>query len=152
MVSLRTTVLLTGASGVVGSALIPKLQVHRVMALSHRRRPPGPVEQVHGDLTKPRLGLSRQTYNTLTAQIDTVVHCAAPPAVRLRRLTCPMRYRCLSKLALRNSVGSCVASGALPARITGLCLRAGDPECGHQEQDRSQDREPVLTAGTSHAT
>ena len=75
MVSLRRTVLLTGASGVVGSALIPELRAHRVVALSivgdHQ------VQWRKCTVISQSPGLSRQTYNTLTAQIDTVVHCGA---------------------------------------------------------------------------
>ena len=73
--SQRRFVLLTGAAGVVGSALRPQLARHRVVSLVHRSPVAG--EYVHGDLCQPRLGLDEHTYRTLLSTVDTVVHCAA---------------------------------------------------------------------------
>jgi nucleoside-diphosphate-sugar epimerase len=71
----KRCVLLTGASGVVGSALLPRLHRHRVVALTHSA-PAGGL-QLRGDLTRPRLGLDAASYRDLTRQVDTVVHAAA---------------------------------------------------------------------------
>lgn len=71
----RKTVLLTGASGVLGSALLPLLGHHRVIALIHRSHVP--AEQVRGDLAAPRLGVDDATYHWLADIVDTVVHCGA---------------------------------------------------------------------------
>ncbi|GHE15484.1 SDR family oxidoreductase [Streptomyces alanosinicus] len=71
----RKTVLLTGASGVLGSALLPLLTRHRVIALVHSTDVP--AEQVRGDLAAARLGLDDATYRWLTDIVDTVVHCGA---------------------------------------------------------------------------
>ncbi|MFD9466939.1 SDR family oxidoreductase [Streptomyces sp. NPDC060027] len=70
-------VLLTGASGVLGSALLPELVGCHVIALTHRTPVPGADEQLHGDLTAPRLGLNQAAYKQLAARVDAVVHCAA---------------------------------------------------------------------------
>lgn len=77
MTTTPKTVLLTGASGVIGTALIPQLAGEQVIALTHRVAPCGPVEQVRGDLTRPRLGLDRDTYRQLAGRVDTVIHGAA---------------------------------------------------------------------------
>lgn len=69
------TVLLTGASGVVGTALHPALAHHRVISLVHRTRIG--AESVTGDVTEPMLGLDKTTYRELISAVDTVVHCAA---------------------------------------------------------------------------
>lgn len=74
----RTTVLVTGASGVVGHALVPRLRDMDVVCLVHR----APVVQVgvrsvQGDLTQPRLGLSEAAYARLARHVDVVVHAAA---------------------------------------------------------------------------
>lgn len=67
--------LLTGASGVVGSALLPKLNGHQVVSLTHSAHVRG--EQVRGNLTQPLLGLDPCTHRMLAEQVDTVVHVAA---------------------------------------------------------------------------
>jgi nucleoside-diphosphate-sugar epimerase len=71
-------VLLTGASGVVGDGVLPRLASADLACLVHRSpiRYPG-VESVVGDLTAPRLGLDQRTYSRLAREIETVVHCAA---------------------------------------------------------------------------
>jgi len=84
----RRTVLVTGASGVVGQALVPRL-VERgasdVVCLTHRsvvdarsgRRHVGSVSMVHGDVARPDLGLGAREYRELAARVDSVVHAAA---------------------------------------------------------------------------
>lgn len=72
------TVLLTGASGVVGSALLQRLRDLDVVCLVHRSPVSGPnVTVLPGDVTEPMLGLGEQAYLKLAAKVDAVVHCAA---------------------------------------------------------------------------
>src|SRR5215475_5401848 len=74
----RRTVLLTGASGVVGRALLPRLRDLDVVCLVHRSPVSGPnVTTVLGDIAKPMLGLAEQAYLELAARVDAVIHCAA---------------------------------------------------------------------------
>ncbi|WP_236791065.1 SDR family oxidoreductase [Amycolatopsis sp. GM8] len=73
---MKRTILLTGASGVVGAALLPRLARHRVICLVHRNKPEA-AEIVLGDLTIPGLGLDSCTYRNLAREVDVVVHCAA---------------------------------------------------------------------------
>ncbi|MEV6048354.1 SDR family oxidoreductase [Streptomyces xanthochromogenes] len=73
----RPTVLLTGSTGVIGSALLPSLAArYEVLALVHRRRPVG-VACVEGDLTVDGLGLSESEWSELAGRIDSIVHCGA---------------------------------------------------------------------------
>ncbi|MEU0353068.1 SDR family oxidoreductase [Streptomyces sp. NPDC006237] len=71
------TVLLTGASGVIGTALLAELSHCHVIALTHRTPCPGADEQLRGDLTADRFGLDQHTYTALAARVDMVVHGAA---------------------------------------------------------------------------
>ncbi|GAB2738335.1 hypothetical protein GCM10027174_09450 [Salinifilum aidingensis] len=69
-------ILITGASGAVGSALLRELDgTEEVIALTHHK----PVEttSVRGDVTRPWLGLHPAEYRELAAEVDVVVHCAA---------------------------------------------------------------------------
>ena len=74
----RQTVLLTGASGVVGRALLEQLGGLDVVCLVHRSPvcKPG-VTTVRGDVAEPGLGLADQAYADLAARVDAVIHCAA---------------------------------------------------------------------------
>src|SRR5215475_14550391 len=75
---MRKTILLTGASGVVGQALVEKLATrHELICLTHRAPVQEGVAQVSGDLTQPHLGLDTRRYADLARRIDVVVHCAA---------------------------------------------------------------------------
>ena len=75
--------LLTGATGEVGSALLPRLagQDHRrVIALVRdpRRIPDGHgVDVVRGDITRPALGLRGDVLRRVRASVTEIVHCAA---------------------------------------------------------------------------
>jgi thioester reductase-like protein len=74
----RRTVLLTGASGVVGRALLQRLRDLDVVCLVHRSPVSGPnVTTVSGDIAKPMFGLAEQAYADLAAKVDAVIHCAA---------------------------------------------------------------------------
>jgi nucleoside-diphosphate-sugar epimerase len=74
----RHTVLLTGASGVVGRALLRRLRDFDIVCLVHRSPVSGPnVTTVRGDISKPMFGLGEQAYLELAARVDAVIHCAA---------------------------------------------------------------------------
>jgi nucleoside-diphosphate-sugar epimerase len=70
-------VLLTGASGVVGTAVGRALRDHDVVALVRRRLPDGEPAVVRGDVCQPRLGLDDATHDDLRRTVSVVVHCAA---------------------------------------------------------------------------
>jgi nucleoside-diphosphate-sugar epimerase len=74
-------VLLTGATGVVGQALLRRLLgVEDIQALCLVYRSPvreEGVRSVRGDITKPRLGIPSPVYRELIASVDAVVHAAA---------------------------------------------------------------------------
>lgn len=78
----RRTVLLTGASGVVGRAVLTRLQETDpgvdIVCLVHRTPVHGRhVTSVHGDVQQPHLGLPAADYAALAARVDDIVHCAA---------------------------------------------------------------------------
>ena len=75
----QPTLLLTGASGVLGHALIDELcQDFRVICLRGRRRLGDPrVTELEGELRHPRLGLDVVAYANLIRRVDVVVHGAA---------------------------------------------------------------------------
>ena len=76
--AVRRTVLLTGASGVVGRALLPRLRDLDVVCLVHRSPVSGPnVTAVLGAIARPMLGLAGQACVELAARVDAVIHCAA---------------------------------------------------------------------------
>lgn len=72
----QRTILLTGATGVVGAALLPRLSGHRVICLAHRTVPQV-AEVVRGDVRIPGLAMDPELRRTLAREVDVVVHCAA---------------------------------------------------------------------------
>jgi nucleoside-diphosphate-sugar epimerase len=75
----RMTVLVTGAAGVLGQALLHALDDSvEPIALVHSTPVPDPrVPSVRGDVSRPRLGLSREQHDELAHRVDCVVHSAA---------------------------------------------------------------------------
>jgi nucleoside-diphosphate-sugar epimerase len=74
-----STILLTGASGAVGSELAAELTAHghTVVGLTHRAPLPNGIESVPGDVAEPKLRLGEDAFAALAQRIDLVVHCAA---------------------------------------------------------------------------
>ncbi|MEV7802042.1 SDR family oxidoreductase [Microbispora sp. NPDC088329] len=91
----RPTVLLTGAGGVVGQALLTELGDHNVICLTHKRPVTGPhVLSIRGDLTLSRFGLDREEYDELVRRVDAIVHCAAVTAFGAGKdATCDVNVR-----------------------------------------------------------
>ena len=74
----RRAVLVTGASGVVGRALLRRLRDFDVVCLVHRSPVCGPdVTVVPGDITRPMFGLAEDARAELAAKVNAVIHCAA---------------------------------------------------------------------------
>lgn len=103
------TVLLTGASGVVGSALLPRLSDCHTIALTHRNPVAGATEQLAGDLTAPRLGLDTDAYRSLVARVDAIVHCAAVTAFSMG----PSATHALNEAGTRQMVRLAEDAGAV---------------------------------------
>jgi len=70
-------VLVTGASGVVGTAVLRELSGYSVLAGVHRRLPAGTDAMIRLDLSAPLLGLDPVAYQRLCAEVDVIVHSAA---------------------------------------------------------------------------
>jgi nucleoside-diphosphate-sugar epimerase len=81
----RPTVLVTGATGVVGTPLLRRMPHEGVVCLSHSTAIPHPVEVIPGDITQQRLGLSERDYRELARRVDVVIHSAAATRFDLRR-------------------------------------------------------------------
>ena len=74
----RRNILVTGASGVVGSAVLAQLDDFDVHCLIHRSVPDVDIiGHVHGDLSRVRLGLDQRAFRELACRTDAIVHCAA---------------------------------------------------------------------------
>jgi nucleoside-diphosphate-sugar epimerase len=75
----KQTLFLTGATGVVGRALLEELAGdYRIVCLSHRAMLDDQrVRAVRGDLTEPGFGLPRAGFRRLARETDVVLHCAA---------------------------------------------------------------------------
>ena len=71
------TVVVAGASGVVGTALIRALGSFNLIGLVHKRSPAdASVDTVGCDVTESRLGLSETDFRELAARTDAIVHAA----------------------------------------------------------------------------
>lgn len=71
-------IFLTGASGVVGQALLAKLNPASVTCLVRQSSTPIPASTtVVGDISLPRFGLSGESFRDLAKEIDCIVHAAA---------------------------------------------------------------------------
>lgn len=75
----KQTLFLTGATGVVGRALLEELtEEFSIVCLSHRAAvDQRQVQTVSGDLTEPCLGLAPADFRRLARDVDVVLHCAA---------------------------------------------------------------------------
>lgn len=75
----RPHVLLTGASGVLGSVVAAELAPHAQVTCLTRRRPVSltGIRSVAGDLTQTGLGLTGRDLAEVLARTDVVVHCGA---------------------------------------------------------------------------
>lgn len=72
------TILLTGASGVVGQAIVAELGGSRVIGCVHGGAViPGIRETVVCDLARPRLGLGSRLWDRLAREVDVIIHSAA---------------------------------------------------------------------------
>jgi thioester reductase-like protein len=78
---MNQTILLTGGSGVVGQALLEKLNRNKtttVICLVNQRALSGPnVITITGDITQPYFGLSAERFHSLTQRVDGIIHSAA---------------------------------------------------------------------------
>lgn len=83
----RRTILLTGATGVVGRALVAELAAdHEVICLRRRRPLDDPrVTELDGDLDRDDLGLSAARRAALAGRLDLIIHAAAATSWRASR-------------------------------------------------------------------
>ncbi|MFC0601071.1 SDR family oxidoreductase [Streptomyces palmae] len=71
------TVLLTGASGVVGRSILREPTALRLLAATHSApAPEADGRRIRCDLTADRLGLEKEEYTALAGEVDAVIHSA----------------------------------------------------------------------------
>ena len=70
-------ILLTGASGAVGTAVRERSAPGSVISLRHRLPVGDEEDSVAGDVSQPRFGLTEADYRALANDVDAVINCAA---------------------------------------------------------------------------
>ncbi|WP_290599002.1 SDR family oxidoreductase [Anabaena sp. AL93] len=74
----KKTILLTGASGVVGQALLARMNAHSIICLTYRKPITNSgVTTIPCDISLPQLGLSQTQLKDIAKCIDCIVHSAA---------------------------------------------------------------------------
>ena len=77
-ISTHRKLFLTGASGVVGRALLKQLPADQVICLTHREPVSlAGVETIRGNISERRLGLAEDCFGALANRIGGIVHAAA---------------------------------------------------------------------------
>jgi nucleoside-diphosphate-sugar epimerase len=79
---LMHTVFITGASGVLGEAIVERLRMHpevtHIFALAHQSAVPAGVEPARGDITaETDLGLDARTADKIRSEATIIIHAAA---------------------------------------------------------------------------
>lgn len=114
----RRTVLITGASGVVGRAVAAELRDCRVIGLVHSDSDvPGVDEVLRSDLSQPWLGLGETLWHRVAAQTDSIVHSGA-----LTQWGQPYeRYAAINVEGTRRVAELAAAAGA-PVHLQSTCF------------------------------
>src|SRR5216683_1839601 len=74
----QRTIFLTGGSGVIGQALIKKMDARSVICLVRQTPVSHPnAMTVKGDISLPRFGLSAERWREVAARTDCILHSAA---------------------------------------------------------------------------
>jgi thioester reductase-like protein len=112
------TILLTGASGVIGRALAEELREHRVIGLVHADGEPLALPEVlRGDLAAPRFGLTEERWRRLAGEVDVIVHSGALTVWGQPR----ERYEAINLGGTRTVIELARLSGA-PVHQVGTCF------------------------------
>lgn len=130
-------VFVTGATGVIGHALVQQLKGRNVTALVHRdRRLPCHVDALAGDLCSRQLGLSAVDYRDLAQRTTHVAHCAwhadpMMPADEIERTNLLATRQVLEFAAVANAHVIYVSSAfAAPSHAAEVRLAA----MGHRDR------------------
>jgi nucleoside-diphosphate-sugar epimerase len=134
------TVLITGASGTLGSELVPRLREHgwRVRALVHHKPVTGADETATGDL---RVG---ETLPPALEGVVGVVHLAARTHARRAR-----EYEEVNVLGTRALIGAARRAGV--ARIVYASTRAIGPPGGAYSRSKAEAEQVVRESGPEHS-
>jgi nucleoside-diphosphate-sugar epimerase len=123
----RPTILVSGASGVVGSALLRELVDYEVIGLVHGGRLAdggGRAEAVRADVSAERLGLDAHAYADLVARTDAIVHSAG-----LTDFTAPAhRHQRINVVGTERMLELASAAGAPIHHISTAWVQAMGPD------------------------
>ncbi len=136
-------IFVTGASGVVGTALLDRLPSDNVICLVHRTTLSNPtIKTISGDIRQPRLGLEPRAYAELCDQIGWIVHgaantCFAANAQHMSQLNVEGTGNLLSLAAAAQAPMTYISTAFVhPLRA----LDAGDGFNIYEESKRAAER------------
>jgi nucleoside-diphosphate-sugar epimerase len=133
----RRSVLVTGATGVLGSAVVEALSGHDVVALAHAGSEVGGADALPGSVEQPQLGLAPRVYQELCARVDCVVHCAATSHYAVREAD----VRAVNVGGTERVLAFCEQAGAHLYHV-GTALAPPRGQAGASPRN-ARDREPA---------
>lgn len=149
-------ILLTGASGLLGKALLASAPAATITALWHRTKPStealpeaAALQLLQGDLRRPRLGLSDESYARLCEETDVIVHSAAVTKFTAE----PDDLRDTNIEGTRNIVALARDSGArliyISTAFTLESVSALPPASGYEDTKRAAEQLVTELAGAT---